>query len=187
MVVEERRLRGVFTVLLEANSDGRGFFMRTYDRELFQKAGIDRDWVQENHSRSDRRHVIRGLHFQLPPFTETKLVRVIRGSILDVFVDLRKGSSTFGDWEAVELTEFEHRLLLVPRGFAHGFCTLSEESEVLYKVDSPYTPQSESGIRWNDAALKINWPTNRPLMSEKDRTLNYLKEFIVKYGSLEDD
>ena len=109
--------------------------MRVYDDQIFTKYSIHREWVQENHSRSTGKGIIRGLHFQFPPHAETKLIRCIRGHILDVFVDLRLGSPTFGQWDAVELNEEESKSVLIPRGFAHGFCTLSDLSEVIYKVD----------------------------------------------------
>jgi len=178
MDVKERKLKGVFEISLTALKDNRGFFMRTFDKSLFQEAGIDREWVQENHSRSEQKGILRGLHFQLPPFSETKLVRCIRGAVLDVFVDLRKDSETFGKWDSIELTEHNHKMILIPRGFAHGFCTLTEVSEVLYKVDNYYSPEHERGLLWNDKELKIEWPVINPILSEKDRNNMSFKEFV---------
>jgi dTDP-4-dehydrorhamnose 3,5-epimerase len=169
MEIKERKLKGVFEISLQPYLDSRGFFMRTFDSNIFKNAGIDRKWVQENHSRSEQIGTIRGLHFQLPPFSETKLLRCIHGAVLDVFVDLRKESSTFGQWDCIELSAEEKNMIFIPQGFAHGFCTLSEESEVLYKVDNFYSKEAERGLLWNDEELKIMWPTQKPFLSEKDK------------------
>jgi dTDP-4-dehydrorhamnose 3,5-epimerase len=185
MEIKEFVLKGVFLVSLNPLIDERGFFMRTYDVEFFEKAGINYKWVQENHSSSKLKGIIRGLHFQLPPFTETKLIRCIKGSVLDVFLDLRAGSETFGQWDSVELSEENKKMILLPRGFAHGYCTLTDISEVLYKVDSVYSPQYECGILWNDKTLNINWPTNDPVLSGKDFKNMTLTEFTNKYGGIE--
>jgi dTDP-4-dehydrorhamnose 3,5-epimerase len=127
--------------------------------------------VQENQSVSTRRGVIRGLHFQRPPHEETKLVRVVTGRVWDVIVDLRARSRTYGRWEAVSLSAEAGNMLYVPRGFAHGFCTLTEEACVLYKVDSRYTPAAEGGLRWDDPQLAIPWPETSPIVSAKDLAL----------------
>ncbi len=142
--------------------------MRTFDRHLFAESGLDRSWIQENHSRSEHKGLIRGLHFQFPPHSETKLVRCIRGAVFDVFVDLRKASATFGQWESIELSEVNKKMIFIPRGFAHGFCTLTEESEVLYKVDNAYNREYEGGLIWNDEEVGIDWPERNPILSEKD-------------------
>jgi dTDP-4-dehydrorhamnose 3,5-epimerase len=172
-----KKLPGAFEIILEPVRDHRGFFMRTYDRGIMAEYGLDRPWVHENHSRSIHKYVLRGLHFQLPPYAETKLVRVVRGAILDVFVDLRKDSPAYGKWDMVELTEDNFKCAYIPRGFAHGFCTLTENSEVIYKVDSPYHLPSERGLLWNDPDLAIPWPTRTPTISEKDRNHGLLKDF----------
>lgn len=164
--------------------DERGFFMRTFDKSIFAEAGLQIDWVQENHSRSERKGIIRGLHFQLPPYSETKLVRCIRGSVLDVFVDLREGSSTFGLWDSLLLSESNKTMVMIPRGFAHGFCTLEEISEVVYKVDNAYNREAELGLIWNDPDLAIEWPTGKPSLSTKDELNLSLKEFIQLYKSI---
>ena len=184
MDIKERKLKGTFEITLKPNIDERGFFMRTLDQQLFEEAGINRNWVQENHSRSVKKGIIRGLHFQFPPFSETKLVRCIRGSILDVFVDLREGSETFGRWDSIELSEENNKMILIPRGFAHGFCTMSEICEVLYKVDNYYNKEAESGMIWNDPDLAINWPVNHPVLSAKDNRNMTLQEFISSHGSI---
>ncbi|MFZ5940825.1 MAG: dTDP-4-dehydrorhamnose 3,5-epimerase [Bacteroidota bacterium] len=177
MEFRERRLKGTFEITPAPRRDERGFFMRTWDRDLFRQNGLEFSWVQENHSRSERKGIIRGLHFQLPPFAETKLVRCIRGAVLDVFVDLRNDSATFGQWDSLELSEENNKMILIPRGFAHGFCTLSEFSEVVYKVDNFYSREHECGIIWNDPDLGIKWPVTDPILSEKDLINRGFREF----------
>jgi len=184
MVIQEYILGGVFQIQLKPFRDERGFFMRTFDHDLFDNAGINRKWVQENHSKSEKKHIIRGLHFQFPPYIESKLVRCTRGKILDVFVDLRKGSSTFGQYSSIELSEENHNMILIPRGFAHGFCTLSDISEVMYKVDNVYSKEHEGGIIWNDPDLKIVWPTEEPILSLKDANNMTLAQFIKDFKGL---
>jgi dTDP-4-dehydrorhamnose 3,5-epimerase len=179
--IEEHRIKGVFEITLRPHKDSRGFFMRTYDTQLFKEYGLDRKWLQENHSRSTEKGIIRGLHFQLPPFSETKLVRCIKGAMLDVFVDLRKGSNTFGQWDSIELSPDNEKMILIPRGFAHGFCTLTNICDVLYKVDNFYSKKHEAGIIWNDPQLNINWPVSNPILSDKDRKNLPLSSFIELY------
>lgn len=169
MKVTPRKLAGAFEVRLEPRWDARGYFMRTWDERLAAEAGIARRWVQENQSRSVRRHILRGLHFQRPPHAEAKLVRCVVGRVLDVFVDLRRGSPSYGRWDAVELAAEEHNMVFIPRGCAHGFYTLTDESVVQYKVDACYAPQAEIGLRWDSAG--IDWPAAEPLLSDKDRAL----------------
>lgn len=185
MEFKERKLKGVFEINLSPHKDERGFFMRTYDTDLFTQAGIERKWVQENHSRSEQKGIIRGLHFQFPPFSETKLVRCIKGAIYDAFVDLRKNSASFGKWDSIELSEENKKFILIPRGFAHGFCTLTDQSEVIYKVDNYYSKENECGIMWNDSSLNINWPAPSPILSHKDSNNLTLAEFIKTYNSIE--
>lgn len=186
MEIKARKLKGVFEITLAPHMDQRGFFMRTFDIEYFKNAGLDRNWVQENHSRSEQKEIIRGLHFQLPPFTETKMVRCINGAVLDVFVDLRKNSFTFGQWDSIELSADNKKMIFIPRGFAHGFCTLTEISEVVYKVDNLYNKEHERGLMWNDNDMNINWPVENPVLSEKDQRNMTLKEFVEKYSFIED-
>ena len=181
MQITERKLKGTFEIKLKPINDPRGFFMRTYDNNFFKEFGLDKKWVQENHSRSEQKGIIRGLHFQLPPYSETKVARCIKGAILDVFVDLRKNSSTFGKWDSIELTEENKKMIYIPKGFAHGFCTLTEISEVVYKVDNFYNKKSEVGLLWNDQNLEIKWPFENPILSEKDKLNLTLEEFIIKY------
>ncbi len=172
----ERKLKNVLEITLNPFKDDRGFFMRTYDEQLFMERGLARPWQQENHSRSEKSGIIRGLHFQMPPFAETKLVRCIVGAVLDVFVDLRKDSPTFGQWDSIELSAENKKMIFIPRGFAHGFCTLSEISEVVYKVDNVYSKEHERGLIWNDPQLDISWPVESPILSEKDQSNKTLKQ-----------
>lgn len=184
MEIKEQKIKGVYEIALSPLGDHRGFFMRTYDNEIFKKNGLDRFWVQENHSSSRCKGVIRGLHFQLPPFSETKMVRCISGAILDVFVDLREGSDTFGEWGSIELSAENKKMVYIPRGFAHGFCTLTEQSEVVYKVDNFYAPENERGLLWNDPEININWPVSEVILSEKDKTNMTLSAFKKEYQSI---
>ena len=185
MEIKSRKLKGVFEIILNPLVDNRGFFMRTFDFKMFKEAGLDRDWVQENHAKTKKKGVIRGLHFQLPPHTETKMVRCVRGAVLDVFVDIRKGSSTFGQWDAIELSEENKKMVFIPRGFAHGYCTLTENSEILYKVDNFYSPQAEAGLLWNDEKIGIPWPIETPILSEKDGKNLSFDAFKLKYATID--
>ncbi|MHC1776992.1 MAG: dTDP-4-dehydrorhamnose 3,5-epimerase [Lentimicrobium sp.] len=184
MELRKRKFQGVYEIALKPHIDERGFFMRTFDVNLFQHEGLNFSWVQENHSRSERRGIVRGLHFQFPPFSETKLVRCISGAILDVFVDLRAGSETFGSWDSIELSAQNKRMILIPRGFAHGFFTLTDISEVVYKVDNFYSKENESGLKWNDGELKIKWPEAEVIVSDKDSCNMSFREFVEKYKAI---
>lgn len=154
--------------------DERGFFLEFYKYSEFDRAGIEVTFVQDNHSCS-KRGVLRGLHYQLHPKAQGKLVRCVRGRIWDVAVDIRRGSPTFGKWVAVELSEENKYMLWIPIGFAHGFVAL-EDSEIIYKCTAEYDPSLDRGIIWNDPTLKIPWPVVEPLLSEKDRNLPTLNE-----------
>lgn len=164
--------------LFEPNvfGDHRGFFMETYNEKLFKENGFNFEFIQDNHAMSGNSGILRGLHFQLEPYAQTKLVRVTKGAVYDVIVDIRKGSPTYGQWESFILTEDNKRQLLVPRGFAHGYCTLVKNTEFLYKVDNYYSPEHDRGIAWNDPNLNITWPTNNPILSEKDKHHPLLKD-----------
>ena len=169
MKITPLKLAGTFELGFEPRGDERGYFMRWYDRAAFARAGLPTEWVQANESGSIR-NVVRGLHFQRPPHAETKLVRAIQGRVHDVFVDLRRGSPTYGQWDALELSDAKANAVLVPRGFAHGFCTLSDEAIVSYLVDSEYAPGAEGGLLWNDPQLAIDWPVpGEPIVSAKDQ------------------
>jgi dTDP-4-dehydrorhamnose 3,5-epimerase len=153
--------------------DERGFFSETYSRRTLAKFGIAPDFVQDNHAFSARRGTIRGLHFQIPPFAQHKIVRVIRGSIFDVVVDVRRGSPTFGRFEAFRFSATDWKQLSIPIGFAHGLCTLEPNTEVMYKVSNVYSPAHDRGVRWNDKAIGIEWPVSadEAVISAKDRAL----------------
>ncbi len=155
-------------------ADDRGFFFETYRRNEHSEIGIDAEFVQDNHSRSVR-GTVRALHFQLSP-GQAKLIRVARGAIYDAAVDLRRGSPTYGSYEAFELSDENARQIFIPAGFAHGFCVTSPEADVAYKVSSYYEPSTERGIAWDDPAIGIPWPTQEPLVSDRDRTNPRLAE-----------
>lgn len=160
--------------------DVRGWFSEVYAQERYRELGIGCTFVQDNHSLSTGQHVLRGLHFQTPPFAQDKLVRCTRGSIFDVAVDLRRGSPTFGTWVAATLSAENGRQLFVPIGFAHGFVTLQPASEVQYKCSAPYAPQCDAGIRWDDPDVDIDWPIPQgvaPELSDKDRKQPLLRGF----------
>ncbi len=164
--------------------DERGFFLETYKKSDFEKAGIKAEFVQDNHSKSVK-GVLRGLHFQKKPFAQGKLVRCIRGKIFDVAVDIRKGSPTFGKWVGYELSEENKHILWIPEGFAHGFLTLSDEAEVIYKVSGgEYSPEHDAGIIWNDPDIDIKWPLDQVdeiILSEKDKKLPFLREIDTTF------
>ncbi|HWN68326.1 MAG TPA: dTDP-4-dehydrorhamnose 3,5-epimerase [Haliangium sp.] len=163
------RIPGVIIIEPRRIEDERGFFSETYNKRLFSEAGLDLSFVQDNHSLSREVGVIRGLHFQAPPHAEDKLIRVIRGRILDVAVDIRMGSPTYGRHVAMELSADSLRQLLVPRGFAHGFCCLEPNTEVLYKVTNHYAPECAGGLLWNDPDLAIDWPVTDESVRLSDR------------------
>jgi dTDP-4-dehydrorhamnose 3,5-epimerase len=182
MPFDFRRLKISEVVLIEPKvfEDGRGFFMETYKMPDFTAAGIRVNFVQENHSRSSK-GVLRGLHYQNPPFAQGKLVSVVRGEIFDVAIDIRKGSPTWGKWVGVILSEKNKHILYVPEGFAHGFCVLSQIAEVIYKTTSVYSAESEAGIIWDDADLNIQWPVKEPILSEKDKKWPTLKNTDIRF------
>lgn len=175
------KLSDAFLVEPKVFEDARGFFMESYSRRAFEEHGIDITFVQDNHSLSRAQGVLRGLHFQRPPHAQCKLLRVTRGAVYDVIVDLRKDSPTFGAWEGFELCEENHRMLLVPKGFAHGFCTVRPDTEVMYKVDEFYMPALDAGILWNDPEIGIRWPVESPVLSEKDRKLPRMAEIETPF------
>jgi dTDP-4-dehydrorhamnose 3,5-epimerase len=171
----DTRLEGPILIEPAAHGDARGFFVETFRRNEYAQLGIDHDFVQDNHSRSAR-GVVRGIHFQLPP-GQAKLVRCARGAILDVVVDLRRGSPTFGQWEGHELSDENLRQLYVPIGFGHGFCVLSEVADVIYKVSGYYDAEIERGIAYDDPDVGIEWPSDIELsVSERDATAPRLAE-----------
>jgi len=163
-------------ILVEAKSflDDRGFFLESFKESDFISNGIDTKFVQDNFSHSVK-GVLRGLHYQKNPKAQAKLVTALRGEIFDVAIDIRKNSPTYGKWVGEILSDQNHRLLYVPEGFAHGFCVLSQDADVLYKVNNEYSPEHEKGIIWNDLEIDIAWPTDKPILVEKDLQLSTLK------------
>ena len=157
MNIIKTEIEGVVIVDLKVFGDNRGWFAETYSKEKFHQLGVDVEFIQDNHSFSAQKGVLRGLHFQQPPMAQTKLVRCTRGEILDVAVDIRKGSPTYKKWVAVKLTEENKRQLLVPKGFAHGFVTLTDNVEVHYKVDEYYSPENDRGVRYDDPEKNFDW------------------------------
>ncbi len=179
MGIETTSLPGVLIFTPRVFKDARGFFFESYNQNVWRGAGIETVFVQDNHSKSAR-DTVRGLHFQLPPAAQVKLVRVARGAVWDVAVDIRCGSPTFGQWIGVELSEDNFRQLYIPEGFAHGFCVLSDEAEVLYKTSYVYSPAHERGIAWDDPGIGIPWPAAVPLLSDRDRAAPSLQEYLGK-------
>lgn len=176
--IQRTDLDGVLLLTPRRFGDARGFFSEVYNQARFAAAGVDVTFVQDNHSRSASAGTVRALHFQRPPFAQAKLVRVLRGAIVDVVVDLRPSSPTYRRHLAVELSAASWQQLFVPAGFLHGFCTLEPDTEVFYKVDAYYSAAHDGGVRWNDPALGIDWPV-RPeaaVLSDKDRALPLLKD-----------
>lgn len=177
-------LPGIYEITFTPHQDHRGSFTRIYDQDVFEKYGLHRHWVQENRSYTKKKGTIRGLHFQFPPFAETKMIRVSKGAIWDVFVDLRKDSPTFGQWGVCLLQEEYDKMLYISKGFAHGFCSITDHCEVIYKVDNYYSPAHEGTILWNDQDLRIDWPHTSPVLSRKDQEALSMKEFIERYKGI---
>jgi dTDP-4-dehydrorhamnose 3,5-epimerase len=175
----ETKLDGVVLVEPQVFGDERGFFVETFSRDAWREMGVDVEFVQHNHSRSVK-NTLRGLHFQTEP-GQAKLIRCVRGEIVDVAVDLRRGSPTYGQWEAHVLDDVKHRQLFVPVGFGHGFAVLSDVADVAYQVSSYYDPATEAGIAWDDPEVGVDWQVAEPLLSERDKTAPRLSEIA---GSL---
>ena len=183
MEVKKTEIEGVLIVEPKVWGDDRGYFFESFNaREFAEKTGLNITFVQDNESKS-RYGVLRGLHFQLPPYTQSKLVRVVRGKVLDIAVDIRKGSKTYGKWVSCELTEDNHRQFFVPKGMAHGFCVLSEEAVFQYKCDDFYHPEAEGGIAWDDPDIAVEWPIPAEdiSLSERDKHHPSFKEFVSPF------
>jgi dTDP-4-dehydrorhamnose 3,5-epimerase len=170
MIFTETPLAGAFVVDLDKKGDERGFFARAFCAREFEAHGLPSRFVQVNESLSAQRGTLRGMHYQLPPKAETKVVRCIRGALFDVILDLRRGSPTFGRHFGAEISADNRRAMVVPKGFAHGFVTLTDDAEALYLVDETYAPEAERGIRWDDPRFAIAWPIPPVVLSEKDRS-----------------
>ena len=177
---KETKIKGVYIIEPEVFGDNRGYFMETYRKEEFDNAGLKYNFVQDNQSKS-KKGVLRGLHYQRK-YPQAKLVRVISGEVFDVAIDLRKDSPTYGQWVGEILSSENKKMLMVPRGFAHGFMVLSETAEFIYKCDEVYHPEDEGGIMWNDPEVGIKWPSDiEPLLSEKDQKHPSLKESKISF------
>jgi len=167
----------VLLITPKRHGDARGWFSETWSRRALAAGGVEADFVQDNQAFNARKGTLRGLHFQQAPHPQAKLVRVLKGAIYDVAVDVREGSPTFGRWVAAELTAERGEQLFVPRGFAHAYCTLTDDCELFYKVDGLYAPDTEGGLIWNDPDLAIPWPLDgEPVLSDKDKLLPRLKD-----------
>jgi dTDP-4-dehydrorhamnose 3,5-epimerase len=176
------KIDGAFEIVAKAFGDARGTFSTLFESAEFARNGLVTAWTGDNQSINPLKGTLRGLHFQAPPAAQTKLVRVVSGAVFDVAVDLRPSSASFGKWEAVELSAEKYNSIYVPRGCAHGFLTLTDNCIVLYKVDSPYTPQAEGGLKWDDPDLKIDWPISCDLtISVKDQNWLRLSEWKNPY------
>lgn len=175
------KIEGLVIVEPKVFGDHRGFFMESWSERAFAEAGLNYTFVQDNHSSSTVKGTLRGIHFQRGDKAQAKLVRCVRGRVLDVAVDLRPGSPTYKKWVAVELSEENKRMVMIPRGFGHGFVTLTDNVEFLYKADNPYAPESEGGIRWNDPELNIDWGLQNPVLSDKDKVNPFLKDTVTDY------
>ena len=161
--------------------DSRGWFVESWSQKVLDEAGLCYSFVQDNHSFTANKGVLRGLHFQKGDMAQAKLVRCARGAVLDVSVDMRKGSPTYMQWEAVELSEDNYRQLLVPRGFLHGFLTLTDNVEFLYKVDNYYSKEADRSLRWDDSELKVDWGIKNPILSDKDKGAPYLRDSDIDF------
>jgi len=180
MLIETNHIEGLLVVKPDVFEDARGYFFESYNEEKFRQMGIGEKFFQDNESKSEK-DVLRGLHFQVPPYQQGKLVRVIKGAVLDVAVDLRKSSPSYGQWASIELSETNKWMYWIPAGFAHGFLTLAENTVFFYKCTQVYNKESERGIIWNDPDLNIKWGTNRPLVSEKDKTAGRFRDFVSPF------
>jgi len=176
-LIEKTFINDLLIINTKKIEDTRGFFSETFKQEIFNSNGIDINFVQDNHSLSKKKNTLRGLHFQLPPFEQAKLVRVVRGSIIDVAVDLRTNSKTFKEYFKINLSANNFKQLYIPVGFAHGFLTLEDNTEVLYKTSNYYSKEHERGILWSDNDIAINWGIEKlvPILSDKDKSNFLLK------------
>lgn len=169
MKFQETKIKGLYVIEPEFRTDDRGYFARFFCKEEFAKIGLQFEVVQANRSSNNKKGTLRGMHFQTPPKSEDKIIQCFKGAIWDVAVDLREGSPTYGQWAAQELSEDNKKMFFVPKGFAHGFQSLTDNSETMYFVSEFYSPKNDSGVRWDDPAFNIQWPIKNPFLSEKDR------------------
>lgn len=171
MIFTETSLEGAYVISLEKRQDERGFFARYFCESEFAQKMLNTNWAQVNNSLSVSKGTLRGLHLQTPPFSEVKLVRCVKGAIWDVIVDLRHNSATYGKWFASELNDNNRNMMYVPKGFAHGFISLEDNSEIIYMVSNPYNPSAEKTLRWNDPFHNIQWPIRPTVISDKDQNV----------------
>ena len=176
MKITKTKLEGVVIIEPDVFGDNRGFFMESWNKKKMAEAGLDYDFVQDNHSKSTVKGTLRGIHFQKSDNAQAKLVRCVKGAVLDVAVDLRRNSPTFKQWVGVELSEENKKQLLIPRCFGHGFVTLTDDVEFLYKVDNYYESEADAGILWNDPEIGVEWGVDNPILSEKDKKNPFLKD-----------
>ena len=181
MNITKTKLDGVVIVEPRVFGDHRGFFMESWSQKKFEEAGLFYNFVQDNHSSSTVKGTLRGIHFQRGDKAQAKLVRCAKGAVLDVAVDLRPASPTYKQWVAVELSAENKKQLMIPRGFGHGFVTLTDDVEFLYKADNFYAPEADGSIRWNDPDLNINWGTDSPILSDKDANAPFLKDAVTGF------
>ena len=181
MKIHQTGILGLLVLEPKVHRDTRGFFIETW-RDTWQKElALECQFIQDNHARSEAKGIVRGLHFQAPPYAQSKLVWATKGSIFDVAVDLRKNSSTYGKWFGLELSENNFLRMYIPKGFAHGYITLTDICEVQYKVDAYYNAQSEGGLLWNDTSIGIKWPLSEVVLSDKDKILPSIKNFQTPF------
>ena len=181
MKFTKTKLDGVVIIEPDVFGDHRGFFMESWSQKKMEEAGLYYDFVQDNHSMSSVKGTLRGIHFQKGDKAQAKLVRCVRGAVLDVAVDLRHDSPTYKQWEAVVLSVENKKQLLIPRGFGHGFVTLTDEVEFLYKADNYYAPEADGGIRWNDPEIAVDWGVENPILSAKDEKNPLLKDLGIVF------
>lgn len=176
MKITKTKLEGVVIIEPDVFGDNRGFFMESWNKKTMSELGLDYDFVQDNHSKSTVKGTLRGIHFQKGDKAQAKLVRCVKGAVLDIAVDLRKNSPTFKQWVKVELSAENKKQLLIPRGFGHGFVTLTDDVEFLYKADNYYAPEAEVGVRWDDPDIGVVWNIQNPILSEKDKINPFLED-----------
>lgn len=176
MIFSKTKLEGALIIKIDKKKDERGFFARTWDSKKFKEFGLNFKFVQNSISFTKKKGTIRGMHYQIAPHTETKIVRCTQGKILDIIIDLRLKSPTFKKWISVELSSKNYKMIYIPKGFAHGFQTLEDNSEVIYQISEFFMPKYAKGIRWNDPMFKIKWPLKPTIISKKDKDYQFFDE-----------
>ena len=182
MTINKTSIEGVFEIEPKVFGDSRGWFCETYSKKVFEEKGINADFVQDNRSFSAKKGTLRGLHCQTDPKSQAKLVSCIRGEILDVAVDIRKGSPTYMKWVAVKLSQENKKMLFIPKGCLHGFVTLTDDVEISYKVDDFYSPENDRSICWCDSEIGVDWGISEPILSDKDKNAPLLKDSDVNFN-----